>query len=129
MRYQRKVKLANKVIIADNFFSRARGLMFRKEKKDTAMVLSFKKPGRYSIHMFFVLFPIDVLWLDEKKRIMQMNEHVVPWTPCVSPKTKISYIVELSSGTLKNIKIKNSMVLKFSPGSPLLVVDGQAKHL
>jgi hypothetical protein len=67
--------LASNVEVADTFLAKARGLMFRREVPDDyGLVFRFDEPERRSLHMAFVPFDIDALWLvgDEvtkKKRL------------------------------------------------------------
>ncbi|EMA01583.1 DUF192 domain-containing protein [Haloferax denitrificans] len=67
--------LASNVETADSFLSQARGLMFRGSVPDDyALVFRFDDADRHSLHMVFVPFDIDALWLvgDEvtkKKRL------------------------------------------------------------
>jgi len=59
-----KTTLASDVETADSFVSRARGLMFRRSVPEGyALVFEFDGRGRRDVHMVFVPFPIDVLWL------------------------------------------------------------------
>jgi hypothetical protein len=56
--------LARDVEFADTFLSRARGLMFRRRiDDDYALVFRFESEASRSLHMAFVPFDIDVLWL------------------------------------------------------------------
>ncbi|WP_256546464.1 DUF192 domain-containing protein [Halobellus inordinatus] len=67
--------LASDVDVADTFLSKARGLMFRRSIPDGyALVFPFGESGKRDLHMMFVPFDIDALWLvdDEvvaKKRL------------------------------------------------------------
>ncbi|WP_425498321.1 DUF192 domain-containing protein [Halogeometricum salsisoli] len=67
--------LASDVEVADSFLSKSRGLMFRRRVPDDyALVFEFDSPDRRSLHMVFVPFPIDALWLvgeevTKKKRL------------------------------------------------------------
>lgn len=57
--------LATTVDVADSLFSQARGLMFRRSiPDDYALVFRFSSAKKRDIHMLFVPFPLDVLWLD-----------------------------------------------------------------
>jgi len=47
------------------------------------------------IHMFFVFYPIDVYWLDEKKEIVDKRESLKPFMIAI-PQKKARYIVEIS---------------------------------
>jgi len=59
--------LANRVELADTFWRRFSGLMLsRRFPRGSALLFRLPKPCRYSIHMFFVRFPIDILYLDSK---------------------------------------------------------------
>jgi uncharacterized membrane protein (UPF0127 family) len=56
--------LATEVEVADSLFSQARGLMFRRSVPDDyALVFRFDRPRRRGLHMVFVPFPIDAVWL------------------------------------------------------------------
>ncbi|WP_435335128.1 DUF192 domain-containing protein [Haloarchaeobius sp. TZWWS8] len=56
--------LANDVETAETTFSRTRGLMFRRSiPDDYALVFRFDEPKPRDVHMLFVPFPLDVLWL------------------------------------------------------------------
>ncbi|MFC6826507.1 DUF192 domain-containing protein [Halopelagius fulvigenes] len=67
--------LAADVDVADSFLAKARGLMFRRDVPDDyALVFPFDDTDRRSLHMVFVPFPIDALWLcggevKKKKRL------------------------------------------------------------
>ncbi|MFA1610325.1 DUF192 domain-containing protein [Halobellus rubicundus] len=70
-----RATLASDVEVADTFLSRARGLMFRRSiPDDYAMVFEFDEADSRDLHMVFVPFDLDALWLvgDEvvkKKRL------------------------------------------------------------
>ncbi|GAA0212258.1 DUF192 domain-containing protein [Halobacterium noricense] len=56
--------LATDVDVADSFRSQARGLMFRRSVPDDyALVFPFEEADSRSLHMLFVPFAIDALWL------------------------------------------------------------------
>ena len=56
--------LADDVEVADSFLSQARGLMFRRSVPDDyALVFRFEEPDSQSLHMAFVPFAIDAIWL------------------------------------------------------------------
>jgi hypothetical protein len=56
--------LATDVEVVDSFLSRARGLMFRRSiPDDYAMVFRFDDADTRDLHMVFVPFDIDAVWL------------------------------------------------------------------
>jgi uncharacterized membrane protein (UPF0127 family) len=67
--------ITERVDVANTFFSRAWGLMFRKEY-DGAMV--FPHVGRESFHGFFCFFPILLVCLDEQNRVKDIKL-LKPW--------------------------------------------------
>ena len=76
-----------------NFFSKLRGLMFSKPK-NLIFVLNKESRINSTIHTFFVFFPIDIMWLDKNKKIIDYKKNVRPFS-IVIPKKKAKYIVEL----------------------------------
>ena len=62
--------------ICKSIWSKALGLMFSKKKN---LVFVFDKEKRIGLHMMFVFFPIDVLFLDENKRIIEVKKDFRPF--------------------------------------------------
>ncbi|MBP9674225.1 MAG: DUF192 domain-containing protein [Bacteriovoracaceae bacterium] len=59
---------------ADTFFARLVGLMGQK-KTSTGLLL---EPCQ-SIHTCFMLFPLDVIFLDANNRVVKVIYHLKPW--------------------------------------------------
>ncbi len=55
----------------------------------------FDEEKRIGLHMWFVFFPIDVLFLDREKRIVELKKDFKPFTFYKS-KEKVKYVVELT---------------------------------
>ena len=56
--------LATDVEVVDTFLSRARGLMFRRSIPDEyAMVFRFDEADERDLHMIFVPFDLDAVWV------------------------------------------------------------------
>ena len=99
--------IASDVEFAKSLVSQTRGLMFRKKiSDDYALVFVLAKPRLISIHMLFVRFPIDVLFLDENKRIVK-TARLRPWTGLASSSEKIKYMIEMPEGSIQ----KNGLVV------------------
>ncbi len=88
-----------------SMLSKSIGLMFSKPKN---IVLEFKKPRQIGLHMLFVFYPIDVLFLDEDRRIVEIKENFKPF----SSREKAKYAVEIGKEK-KNKKFKVGDKLKF----------------
>ncbi len=98
--------IANRVERADSFWKRFRGLMFRRKfSAGDALLFKLSRPRRYSIHMFFVRFPIDLLYLDSKFTVVELRPRLKPWRTYRS-KAKASYLVELPAGTISRTRAK-----------------------
>jgi len=78
--------------IVNSTLGKARGLMFSRKKN---LIFVFDKERKISLHMFFVFFPIDVLFLDENKEIIEIKKDFRPFTFYKSEK-KAKYIVEIA---------------------------------
>jgi len=100
-RTQNKI-IAREIIVCDNIFSSMRGLMFRKKLEEKqCLLIDLQRDGDASIHMFFVSFPIDVIWLNSEKRVVDFTKNLKPNTPIKSPNEFARYILELPAGTLE----------------------------
>ena len=67
--------VATKVVVANNYLSRLKGLMFRKQLDDGECLL-LEDCG--SIHCCFMNFPIDVVYLNDIMEVLKV-ETVRPW--------------------------------------------------
>jgi uncharacterized membrane protein (UPF0127 family) len=111
----RIVNKKNKEIISPNaeacttYVQKARGLMFSKQKD---LFFQFSKEERVPLHMWFVFYPIDVVYLNKQKKVVEIKEHFKPFT-MYFPKEKAQYVLELPAGTVKKSRIAIADVLGF----------------
>ncbi|MGF1678086.1 MAG: DUF192 domain-containing protein [Candidatus Methylacidiphilales bacterium] len=61
---------------SDSLFFRIKGLLGRKELQSDEGI--WLKPCQ-QIHMFFMNFPIDVIFLDQKNKVVHLCHHIRPW--------------------------------------------------
>lgn len=109
--------IATTVKVCASFWSKFKGLQFVFGFDDCAYVFVFSSVGRpfeRSIHMFFVFFPIDVVWLDENKKVVSIAQQVKPFTPNVSPDAPSQYFVEMPAGFVQKYNIKKGEKIKWS---------------
>jgi len=90
----RNVILAKKVYFCKNIFSKSLGLMFSKKK---TLIFVNKKEEFMPLHMCFVFYPIDVLFLDKDKNVVEIKRNFKPFS-FYSPKKRAKYIIELPYG-------------------------------
>ncbi|PIQ88936.1 MAG: hypothetical protein COV72_05695 [Candidatus Omnitrophica bacterium CG11_big_fil_rev_8_21_14_0_20_42_13] len=89
--------VAERAEIAENAFSRMKGLLGRKLlNKSCALII---KPTS-SIHTFFMKFPIDIAFLDKNNKILKIKHGVMPFR-FISCPLGAKITIELPSGTLK----------------------------
>jgi len=70
--------------------------MFSRQKN---LVFLFNKEKIIPLHMFFVFFPIDVVFLDSNRQIVELKENFRPFS-FYTPKSKAKYIIELENGII-----------------------------
>lgn len=83
--------------------ARARGLMFRDPLAEhEGMLFTFDVPRRYGFWMKNVRMPLDILWLDERRRVVWIVESAPPCAadpcPMYLPGSKASFVVEVAGG-------------------------------
>ena len=90
--------LAERLEVPRTFIGRGLGLMFRRSvEPGTGMWL--KTNG---IHMFFMRFPIDALFLDRQERVRRVYRGLKPWR--IVPLVWGAYgVAELPAGTLDGL--------------------------
>ena len=87
-------------------WQRATGLMFKKKLVDEAYVFAFDSDVKIPIHMLFVFFRIDVLWVNSDHEIVDLRRNVLPFTPSVFHKGRAKYLIELPAGTISEHKLR-----------------------
>ena len=94
--------LGNKIRLCDTALSKFIGLMFSK-KSDTSLIFEFNHEKIVPLHMVFVFYPIDVLFLNKEKVVVELKENFKPFT-FYTPKKKSKYVIELPNNTIKNTR-------------------------
>ncbi|MCX9009749.1 MAG: DUF192 domain-containing protein [Candidatus Methanoperedens sp.] len=91
------------------------GLMFRSSiPPDYAMVFIMKRPSFIILHMLFMRFPIDVILLDEEKRIIWLSR-LNPWSG-YKAMGNIKYIIETGAGTIERYSLGAGGQIEFEAG-------------
>lgn len=99
-----------KIEVAENFFSKAAGLIGKKNLPEKTGLLIMKCKG---IHTFFMRFPIDVVFINSNNKVVKIIENLKPWRmpmPVLSSK----FVLEFPSGLLKLylIQINDKIIFK-----------------
>ena len=97
--------------VADNFVSRFRGLMLRKSLDGIdGLLLS----PCSSVHMCFMRFPLDIVYLDEDYRIIKIVPRLNPWLGMsCCPRAKAA--IELAAGRSAELGLTEGCLINPRP--------------
>lgn len=107
----RKTVLAENAEIAKGFWKKTIGLMFRNNMENSqGFMMEFEQEDFYGIWMFCMRFPIDLVFIDPEKRVVDFFENVKPFG--INPKTwkvykpgkPAKWVLELKSGRIKETR-------------------------
>ena len=106
------ILIASKVDIADNFRSKTLGLMFRKTIQDKyALLFILKEPEAVGVHMLFMRFSIDAIFLDMEKKIIA-TAALRPWFGYKQIKG-VKYFIEMKHNTVGRYGMKSGDIISF----------------
>ena len=92
----KKTVLSEKALCCTSLWRKASGLMFSSQKD---LIFIEQKEKIIPLHMFFVFYPIDVVYLDGSRKVVEIKEHFLPFT-FYTPERKAQYVLELTSGAV-----------------------------
>jgi uncharacterized protein len=110
--------------LADTNEKRARGLMFRDQlASDRGMLFVFSEPGQWVFWMKNTKIPLDILWMDSNKKVVDIVENIPGCLgdPCLQyqPAYDASYALEVPAGSIKRLKLAKGMRLSFDVPTPV----------
>ena len=105
------------VAISNNEATREQGLSDTQAlTPNQGMLFIFDSPTMTSFWMKEMNYPLDIIWIDQNKKVIGVSENLDPKTypQTFSPVSPIVYVLEVSAGFYKsnNIKIGDSIVFK-----------------
>ncbi len=109
----RQVQLATRAWVADNFWTRGRGLIARAPlQPGEALVIQPCK----GVHTWFMSYPIDVIYVDSTDRVVDIDEAMRPWR-LGRPRPRARYVIELPAGTVQRTgtQVGDQLALEESP--------------
>jgi uncharacterized membrane protein (UPF0127 family) len=97
---------------------RAMGLMFRRSlDAERGVLLVFEGSGFHGIWMKNCRFPIDIVWLDEERKIVHVAENVPPCKadpcPTYEPLRRATYVIELNAGQARRDELRVGATVSF----------------
>lgn len=97
-----------------------RGMMFRDDvAPDRGMLFIHGEPGRYTYYMYQVRIPLDIIWLDGNRRIVEISPDTPPCKtqasrcPLYGGKETALYVLELGGGSVARHGLKVGQQLQF----------------
>ena len=107
------VALASELEIAMSFAARSQALLGRSGlKPDTGLLID----PCSSIHMWFMRFPIDVVFLDKKNRVVGLKRNVKPWGMAWS--WRGAKTIELPVGVIASTRTQLGDIVAFQAAAP-----------
>ncbi len=111
-------RYAGAVEIAADDDTRQQGLMYRDRlAEDRGMIFFFTEAGVYPFWMKNTLIPLDIIWIDEQRRIAHIAHDVPPCKadPCPNypPNAQAKYVLEVAAGVAAKHHLADGNVLKF----------------
>ncbi|GIW17664.1 MAG: hypothetical protein KatS3mg064_0821 [Tepidiforma sp.] len=101
--------VADRVAVADSFWSRFRGLMLRRTLEPGEGLLI--QPCS-SIHMLFMRFAIDAVFMDGDGRVLRVARRVRPWVGLAAARGARA-VIELPAGAAE--ELAGGDLLRFEP--------------
>src|SRR3989344_3199032 len=100
------------VQMAETMFQKMRGLKFVDDlRRNEGMIFMFRSERRRAFWMKDVFVPLDLIWLDEKFRVVEITSDQKPcqglFCPIIISKNKAQHVVELNGGTADRIGIRD----------------------
>ena len=106
------------VELAADDATRTQGLMYRDHlPEDRGMIFLFPTTAEYSFWMKNTLVPLDMIWLDENRRIMHIAHDVPPCKadPCPSypPNVQAKSVLEVAAGVAAKHQLADGQTLRY----------------
>ena len=106
------------VEVASDDTTRQQGLMYRDQLPvDRGMIFFFAQSGNYPFWMKNTLIPLDIIWIDDQRKIAHVAHHAPPCKadPCPSlpPDADARYVLEVAAGVAARHALANGQNLRF----------------
>lgn len=106
--------ISSNITFCTTVWKRGVGLMWTRETSDFAYIFTFRKPRNIIITMWFVFYPIDIIFLDAKGVIIECVTYLKPFTHYTA-KQKASTFIELPKGSIQKHNLTVGMRIKYAP--------------
>mgnify|MGYP000924508267 FL=1 len=103
--------------VADTKSTKELGLSGRKEMgKDEGLLFVFDDSGRYGFWMKDMMFPLDIIWLNQNGLVVEIERNLSPDTypKAYINKTPASYVLEINAGRSEELGLFIGSKVKIS---------------
>ncbi|MGB9673341.1 MAG: DUF192 domain-containing protein [Anaerolineales bacterium] len=97
--------------VCNNFNTRLKGYLFSPPPKiDEGLIFDFRSSSRINsaIHMLGVPFPLAIIWLDERKIVVDKCI-AYPWKLAYIPRLAARYVIECSPERMEDFEINDAV--------------------
>jgi uncharacterized membrane protein (UPF0127 family) len=114
-----KLKVADQtfdLLIADDTDERQIGLSNRESlPENQGMIFYFESPSKHCFWMKDTKIPLDIIWLNEKKKVVHVKYNAQPgsYPESYCPEDPASAVIELNAGRLTPDQIKVGQVFQY----------------
>ncbi len=99
----------------------SRGMMFRDSlEPDHGMLFIYGSPGRYQSWTYQVKIPLDIIWLDQKRRVVEISANTPPCgstsartCPNYGGRENSLYVLEIGGGLAAKYGVQVGSVIEF----------------
>ena len=103
------------LVKSDNNIKRTKGLMNRKNalKNNEGMLFIYSKQQKIKMWMKNTYIPLDLLFLDNKLKVVDFKENLKPHDVKTNYSSKVTckYAIEINGGSIKKNNIKNGTII------------------
>lgn len=107
---------ALKAEVADSLAEQGKGLGGRDcIDEDQAMLFILDRTGQHAFWMKDMKFPIDIIWLSEDKRVVQIQANISPdsYPQTFKNDKPAKYVLELKAGQASRLGLAEGSTLRF----------------
>ena len=103
--------------VAQSWLSRLKGLIGR---KDLGSGEGLFLPGTNGVHMFFMRFPIDCVFVgkpraDGTREVVAIHDRLAPWTGIVLWARGADGVAEVAAGSVETTGLRRGDVIRLEP--------------
>ncbi|WP_343485626.1 DUF192 domain-containing protein [Allomuricauda sp. d1] len=86
--------------MAESDYETQTGLMYRESMEETqGMLFLFANPRLHSFYMKNTEFPLDILYIDQNKKLVTIKENAQPFDESgISSEVPVQYVLEINAG-------------------------------